>query len=347
MTQLTPKERVMNLFAHRPIDTMPCFSGQGMVTLPAIEALGWRFPEIHRTVEKMAGAAIKAMEMFDFDAAVVPFDLCIMPEAFGLTAELYDSAQGLKFPTIPRKWATVEEVTIPEDFLERGRMPVLLGAIRILKERIGSTHAIGSWILGPFTLAGLLIDPTQIMRMIKKNRDQVESLLDRLVDPIIKLAAKYREAGADYVCIREMSSGTDLLSPKMWPDMIQPRLRQVFTGMASPKVLHICGSTDLIVELMNDCGADAISVDHKNSLAESRGKIGNTLLFGNYDGFGLVKGASLEEIQRAVEQSIDAGVDAVWPGCDIWPDVNPQNLLAINRAIKEFGRVPSPSVPRL
>jgi [methyl-Co(III) methanol-specific corrinoid protein]:coenzyme M methyltransferase len=201
--------------------------------------------------------------------------------------------------------------------------------------------------LGPFTLAGLLIDPTQIMRMIKKNRDQVEVLLDRLVDPIIKLAGKYREAGADYVCIREMSSGTDLLSPKLWPALIQPRLRRVFAGMESPKILHICGSTDLIVDLMNDCGADAISVDHKNSLAGSRGKIGNTLLFGDYDGFGLVKEASLDEVHQAVKQSIEAGVDAVWPGCDIWPDVNPQNLLAINRAIKELGREPSPAVPRL
>ena len=347
MTPLTSRERVMNLFAHRPIDTMPCFSGQGMVTLPAIEALGWRFPEIHSEAEKMAGAAIKAMEMFGFDAAVVPFDMCLLPEAFGLTAEFYESARGLKFPTIPKKWATVEDVIIPDDFLDRGRMPVLFKAIRSLKERIGSTHAIGSWILGPFTLASLLIDSTQLMRLVKKNRDLVESLLDRLVDPIIKLAGEYRKVGVDYVCIREMSSGTDLLSPKLWPDLIQPRLRRVFAGMASPKVLHICGSTDLIMALMNDCGADAISVDHKNSLAGSREKIGDTLLFGDYDGFGLVKEASPEEIHRVVKQSIEAGVDAVWPGCDIWPDVKAENLLAINQAIKELGRGPSPTVPRL
>jgi len=287
------------------------------------------------------------MEMFGFDAAVVPFDMTTVPEAFGLKAELYETAQGLKFPTIPKKWATVDEVRIPEDFLERGRMPVVTKAIRLLRERIGQTHAIGTWILGPFTMAGLLMDPTQIMRMVKKQRAAVEELLDRLVMPIVMLAGHYREAGADYVSIREMSTGTDLLSPKMWPDLIQPRLRKVFAGMKSPKVLHICGSTDMIMEMMNDCGADAISVDHKTSLTESRKKIGDTLLFGDYDGFGLVKEASVGEIREAIKKSIDAGVDAVWPGCDIWPDVNVGNMQAINRAIKEFGRVPSPAVPRL
>lgn len=348
MTELTSRERVLKMFAKEPIDTMPCFSGQGMVTVPAIEALGLQFPEIHTRADKMANAAIKAMEMFDFDAAVVPFDMCTVPEAFGLHAELYDGATGLKFPTIPKKWNTVDEVQIPDDFLERGRMPVVTEAIKILKEQIGQTHAIGTWILGPFTMAGLLIEPTAIMRMVKKQPDKLDAFLDRIADPIVTMARHYQEVGADYISIREMSSGTDLLSPKLWPSLIQPRLRRVFEGIACPKVLHICGSTDKIIEMMNDCGADAISVDHKNTLAESRNKIGDTvLLFGDYDGFGLINEASVEEIRGAIQRSIEEGVDAVWPGCDIWPDVKAENMQAINQAIKEFGQAASPAVPRL
>ncbi len=55
MVRLTSKERVLGLFKREPIDTMPCFSGQGMVTLPAIHSLGIRFPQIHLTGEDMAG----------------------------------------------------------------------------------------------------------------------------------------------------------------------------------------------------------------------------------------------------------------------------------------------------
>ena len=71
------------------------------------------------------------------------------------------------------------------------------------------------------------------------------------------------------------------------------------------------------------------------------------LLFGDYNGFTLPKRATKEEIEDYIKKCIDGGVDAVWPGCDIWPDVNEENLLTINRKIRELGRGPSPAVGRL
>jgi len=38
-----------------------------------------------------------------------------------------------------------------------------------------------------------------------------------------------------------------------------------------------------------------------------------------------------------VLQSLDLGVDAVWPGCDIWPDAPVENLKAMVDAVKEYG----------
>jgi len=348
MTEMTPREKVLKMFARKPVDTMPCFSGQGMVTAPAIDALGIRFSQIHMTAENMAESAIKSMEMFGFDAAVVPYDMCTIPEALGLGVNIYENAEGILFPTIPKKWSSPDDVVIPEDYLKRARMPVVDGAIKLLKEKIGKTHAIGTWILGPFTLAGQLVELDVLMKMAYKEKARVEVLLDKMVDLIIDLGRHYREIGADFVSLREMGTGADLLSPRMFKNMIQPRLRKIFEAWDSPKILHICGSTDLIIELMNDCGAEAISVDHKNTLSESRSKIGNDiLLFGDYDGFNLPSKASSEEIDEAVKKCIDAGVDAVWPGCDIWPDVNAENMQAINNAIKEFGRVSTPAVGRL
>jgi [methyl-Co(III) methanol-specific corrinoid protein]:coenzyme M methyltransferase len=348
MAELTSRERVLKLLAKEPIDTMPCFSGQGMVTVPAIEALGIRFPQIHLSAENMAGSAIRSMEMFDFDAAVVPYDMCTIPEALGLGASIYEDADEILFPTVPKKWATPEEVQLPADPLQRGRMPVVSEAIALLRERIGGTHAIGTWILGPFTLAGQLVELDVLMKTAFKQKARVEALLDQLTDFIIDLGRHYRETGADYLTLREMGTGSDLLSPRMFKTLIQPRLQRILAAWDAPRVLHICGSTDMIIELMNECGADAISVDHKNTLAETRNKIGDqVLLFGDYDGFTLPGQAAPEEIKQAVQQCIDAGVDAVWPGCDIWPDVKPENLKTLNQCIKNFGRSPTPAVGRL
>ncbi len=134
-----------------------------------------------------------------------------------------------------------------------------------------------------------------------------------------------------------MGTGADLLSPRMFKILIQPRLRKILESWDSPKILHICGSTDLIIELMNDCGAEAISVDHLNTLSETRGKIGkDVLLLGDYDGFTLPGKASPDEIEEAIKGCIHAGVDAVWPGCDIWPTATPANIQAMIRTTREF-----------
>jgi len=348
MPELTSRERVLKLFAREPIDTMPCFSGQGMVTVPAIRSIGIRFPQVHLSAENLSGSAVATMEMFGFDAAVIPYDMCTLPEAFGLGVSIYDDSQDILYPTVPRKWSSPDEVEIPSDYLKRGRMPMVSKALSMLKERIGGTHAIGTWILGPFTLAGQLVELDVLMKMTLKEKAKVEILLDRLTDLIIELGNHYREIGADYVSLREMGAGADLLSPRVFKMLVQPRLRRILGAWRSPKILHICGSTDLIIELMNDCGAEVLSVDHKNSLSETRKKIGDkVLLFGDYDGFNLPGKASLEQIEAAVEKCIKAGVDAVWPGCDIWPEVKPENLLAINRAIRDLGRSRTPAVGRL
>ena len=134
----------------------------------------------------------------------------------------------------------------------------------------------------------------------------------------------------------------------MWKDLIQPNLKRIFQAIDSPKILHICGSTDLIIEMMNDCGADALSVDQKNNVAESRKKLGNdTIILGNFDPFGTLAKMDSAEVEGVIKKCIDDGVDAVWPGCDIWPDVKKENVEAYVQAVRKYGKNPSPAVGRI
>ena len=54
MSELTGKERVQKLFKKEPLDTMPCFSGQGAVVVQAIEEMGTQFAKIHTDARLMA-----------------------------------------------------------------------------------------------------------------------------------------------------------------------------------------------------------------------------------------------------------------------------------------------------
>ncbi len=350
MTELTPRERVMRVFRKEPVDTMPFFSGYGMVVMPAITKLGYRFPQVHTDINMMVQSAIESARMFDFDSVVVPYDMTSESEALGNEISLYEDSEDILYPTIPEKrWKGLDEVDIPDNILELGRIPMILEAIKLAK-REAPEYAVGAWQLGPFTMAGQLLDLGIVLKSVFKQKDLLEAALDKISDMIIKIGQAQQAAGADYITLREMGTGTDLISPRTWKTLIMPRVTRILAAWKSPKVLHICGATDMIIEMMNACGADALSVDIKNTLAESRKKIGNdTLLFGNFDVFALPckEETTVEQAVEGIKVNIDGGVDAVWPGCDLWPAIKEENMRAIVETAREYGRKPSPAVGRL
>jgi [methyl-Co(III) methanol-specific corrinoid protein]:coenzyme M methyltransferase len=340
----------MRVFRKEPVDTMPFFSGYGMVVLPAINKLGFRFPQIHTSKDMMVQSAVLSSRMFGFDSVVVPYDMTAESEALGNEISLYEDSEDILYPTIPEKrWQGLEEVEIPDNILELGRIPMILEAIKLAKQE-APEHAIGAWQLGPFTMAGQLLELGLMLKGVFKQTKLVEAALDKISDMIIKIGLAQRAAGADFITLREMGTGTDLISPRTWKTIVMPRVKRILAAWESPKVLHICGATDMIIEMMNECGADALSVDIKNNLVESRKKIGDDkLLFGNFDVFALPckEETTVEQAIEAIKVNIDGGVDAVWPGCDLWPDVKEENLRAIVETAREYGRKPSPAVGRL
>jgi [methyl-Co(III) methanol-specific corrinoid protein]:coenzyme M methyltransferase len=340
----------MRVFRKEPVDTMPFFSGYGMVVLPAITKLGYRFPQVHTDLNLMVQSAIESARMFGFDSVVVPYDMTCESQALGNEISLYEDSEDILYPTIPEKrWKGLDEVDIPDNILELGRMPMILEAIKLAKQE-APEHAVGAWQLGPFTMAGQLLELDIMLKGVFKQKDLVEAALDKISDMIIKIGQAQQAAGADYITLREMGTGTDLISPRTWKTLIMPRVTRILAAWKSPKVLHICGATDMIIEMMNACGADALSVDIKNTLTESRKKIGNdALLFGNFDVFALPckEETTVEQAVEGIKVNIDGGVDAVWPGCDLWPAIKEENMHAIVKTAREYGRKPSPAVGRL
>jgi [methyl-Co(III) methanol-specific corrinoid protein]:coenzyme M methyltransferase len=348
MSELTGKERVMKMFKKEPIDRMPCFSGQGTVTVQAIEKMETQFAKIHNDADLMAGAALTSAKMWGLDGLSIPFDMAVVAEAMGRGVSLYDAAEGIIYPTVPNKWENLDVIDIPGDFMSKGRMPVIDKAFDILKKDAPDL-AIGAWVLGPFTLAGQIMELDILLKGLKKKKDQIEAFLGQVTQVTIDMCKHYESLGVDFITVREMGSGTDLLSPRMWKTLIQPNLTKVFDAISIPSVNHICGSTDMIIEMMHECGADAISVDQKNDLVETRKKLGNDILiFGNFDPYGTL--TTLEEtsaVADVIKKCIDDGVDSVWPGCDIWPDVRKENMETYVQTVKEYGVKPTPAVKRI
>ena len=119
-------------------------------------------------------------------------------------------------------------------------------------------------------------------------------------------------------------------------------LKKIFAAIESPNVLHICGDTNDIIEQMAQCGADVLSIEKKNRVAETRQKLGpDALIFGDLDAYNVLVLSSPDQVEKAVKEAIDAGVNAIWPGCDIWPTVPKANMEAMMAAARKYGKLES------
>ena len=341
-TTLTARERVLKLFAGEEIDRPPCFSGMGNVTTEGLKALGHKFAAIHLDAKMMAASAASTYKLFGFESAVAPFDLCIEAEAMGCEINVYAHSEDLLYPTIKKKLIHNEaemEITVPSNLTERGRVPLMKEAIKLIKKDIGSEAAVGTYVLGPFTLAGQIMELNDLLKLSFKKPEKVGKLLDQLSNVIIQVAGEYETAGVDYLTVREMGATSDVLSPSVFKSLILPYLKKIFEKLTVPSVLHICGKTNDIVPFMAESGAKAISVDQKNDVAETRKKLGpRALVFGNYDPYNVLVAGTPDLVRQTIKKCMDDGVSAVWPGCDIWPTVPPENFKAMVDEVRKYRR---------
>jgi len=94
----------------------------------------------------------------------------------------------------------------------------------------------------------------------------------------------------------------------------------------------IIKSDSKIQRALAESGADAVSVDQLNDLAASRAVLKDVMLFGNLDPVQTLFRGDEAKVAEAVSKAKEAGVEAVWPGCDLVPQTRVENIKAMINA---------------
>ena len=350
-TELNSRERVLRFLRKEKVDHIPCFAGMGNVLVEEVDRLGWHFGDLHRDAYKMGMAAAATYPATGFECAVVPYDYHLEAESLGSVVEFYEEkkTERIIYP-IMKGELTEKLVDLDLEALKKkkpdgaGRIPLVADAIRVMKKEVGDQVAIGAYTLGPYGVAGAVDTVVDLSKNVVKNRDLVHTLLKILSDYIAQEVKIFRDAGADYVCIREMTCATDLLSPKVYEELILPHLQDLFSQIDHPRILHTCGDTDDDIPYMIKTGADFISVEQKNHISQSREKMkgSGVRLMGNLDVYQLLAMSTPEEIDAQAKLIIGEGIDALWPACDIWPEAPVKNIKAMVEAARKYSDPENP-----
>jgi [methyl-Co(III) methanol-specific corrinoid protein]:coenzyme M methyltransferase len=213
-----------------------------------------------------------------------------------------------------------------------GRIGLICEAISLLKKDIGDEAVISGLIPGPYTLMIYICKAQNLFGEMKKEPQMVLDALFRLSSFLSDIGNAYLEAGADFITVHEMGGSPGFIGPGRFEQFVLPSLQELHQTLKGRRVLSACGKTDAAMHLLTQTGADAISLDQMADLHLARSVLKDTLLFGNVDPVNALWWGDEGQVAEAVQRSKEAGVDAVWPGCDLVPQTPLKNISALWRS---------------
>ena len=328
------RKKILDLLAGKKIDGVPAFSGLIHVTAEGLQSEGLVFHEVHKDAGRMARAAASTFKLSGLPSAVVPLDLYVEAEALGAQINFRESGE-YEFPQVSKaKFASVRELVAElsqgMEIPGKGRIQLVCEAIRLLKEDIGDQAAIGGMIPGPYTLLLLIVEPGKMFLEMKKEPQVVHDALMHLSSFLAQVGVDYRDAGADFITIHDMGGSPAFIGPARYEQFVLPAEKSLIEKLPKPRVLSVCGNVSKSMHLLAETGADAISLDQTVDLAAARSALKDTLLFGNLDPVQTLWQGDPAGVREAVISAKEAGVDAIWPGCDLVPQTPIQNIKSMN-----------------
>ena len=337
MSDLTLKERLLNVLEGKDVDKVPVASVTQTGIVELMDEVGAAWPEAHSNAGLMAKLAIANHELSGLEAVRIPYCLTVLVEAMGCeinmgTKNRQPSVTGHPYPK------SLDDAAIPEDLLAKGRVPVILEAIKIIRDKVGPDVPVIGGMEGPITIASDLASVKSFMKWSIKKPDLFDQVLDLATDAAVIYANEMVKAGADIISVADPVASPDLMSPDSFKDSLMPRLQKFSGAVDSATILHICGNVNPVLDYMADCGFEGLSVEEKiGSVKKAKDILGDRArLIGNISSpFTLLPGP-VDKIKTEAKQALDDGIDVLAPGCGIAPMTPLENIKALVAARDEY-----------
>lgn len=347
------KENLLSVLSGEKVDITPVVSVTQLGIVEAMDKIGASWPEAHTDPEKMAELGSSLYELVGLECARIPFCLTVEAEAMGAQVDLGGRERIPEVINSP--FNTANDIQVPSDFLENGRIPIVLKSIEILKERYGDELPIIVGISGPFTLTGHLLGVENLVRYLKSKPEEIEIAIENSLDACMDYVEAIMDVNPDVICVAEPTASPELIDPFQFKTIIKPVLEDLAGFIKTKSVLHICGSTLPIIKDMATIGYDGVSIEEKLDIALAKEEIvkggsrrnvgGKSLsllggdsskIIGNISTSATLFNTSTEVVKEEVKKILDADVDILAPSCGLAPLSPLANIQAMIESRNEY-----------
>lgn len=313
-----------------------------ILSFPAIQIMNIKVSELIKDANLQAEAMQTIAGRVNTAASVSQMDLSVEAECFGSHVRYFDDEVPTVVGSIVNEMADAEKLQIPE--VGSGRTAIYIEAVAKALNLINDRPILAG-IIGPFSLAGRLMDVTTAMMNCFEKPDMVHLVLEKVSKFQIKYAAAYKKAGANGIVMAEPLAG--LLSPDMADEFSCPYVKKIIDAVQDENfivIYHNCGDSVIkMPEKILATGASAYHFGNRINLAEMLSLMPrDTIVMGNVDPAGQIKNGTPEsvkaETKKIMEQCSKYSNFLISSGCDI-PAMAPwENIDAFFEAVEEFYR---------
>lgn len=289
----------------------------------------------------MQAAGMKAIADRHFAAAAVSMmDLSVEAEAFGSQIRFSDDEVPTVIGAVAETMAQAEALAVPE--VGAGRTGLYIEAIKKAKEQITDRPVLAG-IIGPFSLAGRLIDVNEAFIKCYEEPELVHTVLEKATRFLTAYAKAYKAAGADGVVMAEPLAG--LLSPDLAEEFSETYVKEIVAAVQDDTftvIYHNCGnSTIRQIDSILRTGASAYHFGNSIDMAEMLTHVPETVVvMGNVDPAAQFRNGTPASVKAETKRILSACCRhknfVISSGCDIPPMSPWENIDAFFEAVQEF-----------
>ena len=303
---------------------------QPLLAYPAVQLLGVSVTELVRSSELQAEGIRLLAERYPMPLAIGYMDLSVEAEAFGAKA-VYSSGN---IPTIVGQLVSdedeAEELKVPA--FGSGRTAVAVDGIRLALDRVKDRPVIANCI-GPYSLAGRLMNVNEIMLDCYEEPDMVHAVLRKATDFLRTYISAFKAAGAHGIVLAEPLAG--ILSPALMQEFSTDYVKELASELQTedfPFIYHNCGTAvNRLLPQVLDTGCYAYHFGNHVNMKEILASFPeDRLAMGNLSPSAALNGCGPDGVRAAVGSLLEEcgahGNFLISSGCDVPPNTPFENL---------------------
>lgn len=311
-----------------------------VLSFPAVQLMGITVSDLIASSEKQAEAMRLVAQRCDSAASVSFMDLSVEAEAFGSKIVVSNDEVPTVVGAIVDEDSDPDELEVPE--VGAGRTGLYLDAIEKACVEITDRPVLAGCI-GPFSLAGRLMDVSEIMILCYEEPELVHAVLAKATEFITGYAQAFKQRGANGIVMAEPLAG--LLSPNLAQEFSTAYVKQIVDAVQTDEfavVYHNCGGGVVKqAESIASIGAFGYHFGNAIDMADILPLMpADALVMGNVDPAGELRNGTPDSVAAKTTEILKACAHypnfVISTGCDVPPMSPWENIDAFFKTVDEF-----------